>query len=65
MNASEAARILDANVKGGEYYGPGGRNEMKGYPVLVPSNEASHNQADAAKLWEESVKLTGVNFEVK
>ena len=56
---------VDANVKGGEYYGPDGKNEMKGYPVIVPSNEASHNTADALKLWEESVKLTGVDIEIK
>lgn len=51
---------VDPEVKGGEYYGPDGRNEMKGYPILVLSNAASHNTADAARLWEESEKLTGV-----
>jgi NAD(P)-dependent dehydrogenase (short-subunit alcohol dehydrogenase family) len=51
---------VDPEVKGGEYYGPDGRNEMKGYPILVQSNAASHNTADAARLWEESEKLTGV-----
>jgi NAD(P)-dependent dehydrogenase (short-subunit alcohol dehydrogenase family) len=50
-------------VKGNEYYGPDGKREMKGFPILVESNEASHNQSDAAKLWEESEKLTGVKFE--
>jgi hypothetical protein len=49
-------------VKGSEYYGPDGKKEYKGYPVVVPSNEASHNQEDAAKLWEESEKLTGVKI---
>ncbi|MEZ4773242.1 MAG: oxidoreductase [Bacteroidia bacterium] len=53
---------VDPNVKGGEYYGPGGFNEMRGLPVIVPSNEASHNQADAAKLWAVSEKLTGVEY---
>jgi hypothetical protein len=28
----------------------------------VQSNEASHNEDDAQKLWEASEKLTGVNF---
>ena len=55
---------VDPEVKGGEYYGPGGKKEYKGYPVIVPSNEASHNHKDAASLWEESEKLTGVKFEV-
>lgn len=53
---------VDPDAKGGEYYGPDGRNEMKGYPVVVPSSEASHNRQDAARLWEESEKLTGVAF---
>jgi hypothetical protein len=35
---------------------------MKGYPVVVTSNEASQNLSDAAKLREESVKLTGMDF---
>ena len=51
---------VDPEVKGSQYYGPGGKNGMKGYPVVVSSNEASHNTADAAKLWEASEKLTGV-----
>lgn len=55
---------VDPDVKGSEYYGPDGKREMKGYPVVVQSNEASHNKEDAAKLWEESVKLTGVKFEI-
>jgi NAD(P)-dependent dehydrogenase (short-subunit alcohol dehydrogenase family) len=55
---------VDPNVKGGEYYGPDGRSEMKGFPVLVQSNEASHNLGDATRLWEVSEKLTGVKFEI-
>ena len=50
---------VDPEVKGGEYYGPDGRNEMKGYPVKVPSSAAARNPEDAARLWEESVRLTG------
>lgn len=53
---------VDSKVNGGEYYGPGGKREMKGYPVRVTSNKASQNLQDAAKLWEESEKLTGVKF---
>ncbi|MCK4749652.1 MAG: short-chain dehydrogenase, partial [Bacteroidales bacterium] len=54
---------VDPSVKGAEYYGP--RNaigEMTGYPQLVESNAASHNEEDAKKLWEVSEKLTGVSF---
>jgi len=53
---------VDPEVKGSQYYGPEGKNEYKGFPVIVQSNEASHNLKDAATLWEESEKLTGVNF---
>lgn len=56
---------VDPGVKGSEYYGPDGKREWKGYPVVVQSNEASHNQQDAARLWEESERLTGVKFEFK
>ncbi len=54
---------VDPQVKGSEYYGPDGKGERKGYPVLVESNEASFSLQDAKKLWEESEKLTGVKFE--
>ncbi len=55
---------VDPTVKRGEYYGPDGKREFKGYPVVVPSNEASHNLEDAAKLWKESEKLTGVKIDI-
>jgi NAD(P)-dependent dehydrogenase (short-subunit alcohol dehydrogenase family) len=53
---------VDPDLKGSEYFGPGGFREFKGYPVLVPSNEDSHNKEDARRLWEVSEKLTGVVF---
>ena len=48
---------VDPNVKGGEYYGP--HKGMTGFPVIVPSNAASHNVEDAQRLWEVSEQLTG------
>jgi len=54
---------VDHNVKGGEYYGPDGFGEMTGFPVLVKSNEASHNKDDSMKLWEASEELTGVSYQ--
>ena len=53
---------VDNNVKGGDYYGPEGFNEMKGSPVKVKSIPASYNTEDAKKLWELSKKLTGINY---
>jgi len=55
---------VDPNVKGGDYYGPDGFNEMKGSPVKVKSSPASYNIDDAKKLWEISEKLTGINFKL-
>jgi NAD(P)-dependent dehydrogenase (short-subunit alcohol dehydrogenase family) len=55
-----AAIALD--VKGGDYYGPSGWREMKGYPKKVESNELSHSREIAAKLWDLSEKLTGIKF---
>ena len=53
---------VDPEVIGGQYYGPDGPKERNGYPVVVQSSEASHNKADAQKLWEISEQLTGVEY---
>ena len=53
---------IDLEVQGGQYFGPGGKREAKGYPVMVQSNEESHKKDDAEKLWEMSEKVTGVEF---
>lgn len=54
---------VDPAAKAGNYYGPAGFNEMKGAPVVVQSNSASHNEQIAQKLWEVTEKLTGVTFD--
>jgi hypothetical protein len=51
------------NLKGGEYFGPGGFMEMWGYPVKVASNQLANDNAVAEKLWTVSEELTGVKFE--
>jgi len=53
---------VDPDVQGGEYFGPGGFMEQRGYPVLVPSSDASHNIASAQKLWQVSEDLTDVRY---
>lgn len=60
----EIRAAVDPEVKGAEYYGPEGRKGLKGHPVIVESNEASHNKEDAKKLWEVSEQLTGVKFSI-
>jgi len=53
----------DPDAHGGEYYGPDGRGEFRGYPVAVKSTAASHDAAAAERLWLESERLTGVAYE--
>ena len=55
---------VDPLARGGDYFGPGGRNEMKGYPVLVKPSDAAQNPDDASSLWEESTKLTGIEVTI-
>jgi NAD(P)-dependent dehydrogenase (short-subunit alcohol dehydrogenase family) len=52
----------DPAAGGGEYYGPGGRNESKGYPRLVPASDRAHDEQAQLRLWQESERLTGVTF---
>ncbi|MGV8858417.1 oxidoreductase [Rhodoglobus sp.] len=53
----------DPQANGGDYFGPSGRKEYRGAPVLVESSPASHSEVDATKLWAESERLTGVKYE--
>lgn len=54
---------FDEDVTGGEYFGPEGFREIRGYPVKVDSNDLSKDEAIAQRLWEVSEELTGVKFE--
>jgi len=56
---------VDPNVTGGQYYGPKGFLQQRGYPVVVNSNKASHNMADAQQLWQVSEQLTGVHYSLR
>jgi NAD(P)-dependent dehydrogenase (short-subunit alcohol dehydrogenase family) len=60
----EVRASVDPNAESGQYYGPRGLMESRGLPVLVQSNQASHNKEDQKKLWEVSETLTGVEFNV-
>jgi len=51
------------NLKGSEYFGPTKMSEMRGYPELVQSNNASHDMEAAKNLWDISEKLTGIHYE--
>ena len=52
----------DPAVIGGQYYGPGGWGEVRGFPKLVTSSTQSYDQAIQQRLWTVSENLTGVTF---
>ena len=53
----------DSTVKSNDYFGSPSMGGMKGYPVLVKSNELSYNTDNAKKLWKLSEELTGVIYD--
>jgi NAD(P)-dependent dehydrogenase (short-subunit alcohol dehydrogenase family) len=54
----------DPGVIGGQYFGPDGFGEQRGYPVVVASTRVSHDVAAQKRLWTVSEQLTGVTFDV-
>jgi NAD(P)-dependent dehydrogenase (short-subunit alcohol dehydrogenase family) len=54
----------DPAVLGGQYYGPGGRAEARGYPEVVTSSPQSYDLAVQQRLWSVSEDLTGVELTV-
>ena len=49
----------DPGVLGGQYFGPDGFAEQRGYPKVVASSEASHDSDAQRRLWAVSEQLTG------
>ncbi|MCX5064679.1 SDR family NAD(P)-dependent oxidoreductase [Micromonospora lupini] len=54
----------DPSVLGGQYYGPDGLGETRGYPKLVTSSPESYDLTVQQRLWAVSEDLTGVRFPV-
>jgi NAD(P)-dependent dehydrogenase (short-subunit alcohol dehydrogenase family) len=54
----------DPGVIGGQYFGPDGFAEQRGYPVVVASTRVSHDADAQRRLWTVSEELTGVTFPV-
>lgn len=50
------------DVEGGDFIGPGGFRELRGYPVKVRSSRRSHDEQAADRLWSLSEELTGVTY---
>jgi NAD(P)-dependent dehydrogenase (short-subunit alcohol dehydrogenase family) len=53
---------VDSDANTGDYYGPDGWQEWRGFPVKVQSNELSQDKEIAARLWTVSEEMTGVKF---
>jgi NAD(P)-dependent dehydrogenase (short-subunit alcohol dehydrogenase family) len=49
-------------VEGGEYYGPDGFQEMRGFPTKVDAIPEAHDPEVGKRLWELSEELTGVRY---
>lgn len=50
------------NVAGGDYIGPAGLAELRGYPKKVGVKPTALDQASAARLWEVSAERTGIRY---
>lgn len=53
---------LRKNVDGGDYYGPQGFMEMNGNPGIAKAESQAYDVLTAKRLWEESEKLTDIQF---
>ncbi len=53
---------VDQAAAPGDYFGPGGRREMKGPPVKVEPAASARDSATARELWRISEELTGVQY---
>lgn len=53
---------VDGEVTGGDFYGPSGKSQCCGYPVLVNSTVESHDVDMARKLWHYSESVMGVSY---
>lgn len=51
-----------ADVRGGEYFGPGGYKELGGHPRRVDCRPEARDRQLAARLWSWSERLTGVSY---
>lgn len=52
----------DPEAAGGDYYGPNGFLQMRGYPIRIDMVKLAQDRTDAARLWEVSEDLTSVRY---
>jgi len=64
MGALPTLRALaDSEVNGGDYFGPGGFQEYRGYPKRVGCAAKARDPESIERLWAISEQLTGVEYE--
>lgn len=54
----------DPAALGGQFFGPGGFGQMRGYPKVVTSSDESYDINLQQRLWKVSEDLTGVTFRI-
>jgi NAD(P)-dependent dehydrogenase (short-subunit alcohol dehydrogenase family) len=53
------------DVRGGDFFGPGGLFHQHGYPERVRPSRTARNPDTARRLWDVAEQLTGVSFDLK
>lgn len=53
---------LSKDIEGGEFIGPDGFQQMRGYPTEVEADEYSKNNEVAERLWKASEAMTNVSY---
>ena len=65
MSALSSLRAAtDPPSCGGQYYGPNGIGEVRGYPELVEASTRANDEELQERLWKVSEELTGVSYPV-
>jgi hypothetical protein len=52
------------DVESGQFWGPDGRNESKGFPTLVEPLDEARDRELGKRLWDISEELTGVHIDL-
>ncbi|MFL6118117.1 oxidoreductase [Actinophytocola sp.] len=52
------------DVESGQFWGPDGRNESRGYPTLVQPLDEARDRELGRRLWDVSEELTGVHIDL-
>ncbi len=55
---------IDSDANQGDFYGPSGFAQQRGFPKKVQPNKLSQDADIAAKLWNVSEDLTGISFNI-